>query len=88
MRELSLDMVTSIASLDSSTRRKLLARNDRFLKFRAWGYLWNKRDLFKWADVVHVHDVFWWWLPFGLLNLLGVWGDEEIGGLLKDLGGI
>ena len=24
--------------------------------------------MFGWAEVIHVHDVFWWYLPFGLLN--------------------
>ena len=37
-------------------------------KFRAWIFLWDRKELFRWAEVVHVHDVFWWYLPFGLLN--------------------
>ncbi len=43
-----------------------LPRRGRALeyKLRAWGYLWRKRDLFRWAEVVHVHDVFWWVMPF------------------------
>ena len=37
-------------------------------KFRAWGYLWRNRELFRWAEVVHVHDVFWWYAPFAIIN--------------------
>lgn len=39
-------------------------------KFKAWGYLWKKRDLFKWANAIHIHDVFWWMMPFAIMNRL------------------
>jgi len=32
-------------------------------KFRAWKYLWKSRNLFRWTDILHIHDVFWWIMP-------------------------
>lgn len=32
-------------------------------KAKLWSWLWSHRKLFKEADVVHVHDVFWWVFP-------------------------
>ncbi|MCL4353218.1 glycosyltransferase family 4 protein [Patescibacteria group bacterium] len=40
---------------------------DWFKKFRIWRQLWLKRKFFKDADLVHCHDVFFWYLPFRLL---------------------
>ena len=37
-------------------------------KFRAWIFLWDRKELFRWAEVVHVHDVFWWYAPFAIIN--------------------
>lgn len=36
-------------------------------KLQTWKALWHHRQLWQTADVVHVHDVFWWLLPFTLL---------------------
>lgn len=33
-------------------------------KLNAWKYLWVRRDQILNADIVHIHDVFWWYLPF------------------------
>jgi len=33
-------------------------------KFRIWWWLWQHKDLIKTADVIHCHDVFFWYLPF------------------------
>ena len=33
-------------------------------KFRVWGNLWKNINLIKEADIIHVHDVFFWYLPF------------------------
>jgi len=39
----------------------------RFKKFRIWWILWRYRTLFQKADVIHAHDVFFWYLPFRFL---------------------
>jgi glycosyltransferase involved in cell wall biosynthesis len=41
--------------------------NDWFRKFRIWGEMWRLRKLVENADVVHCHDVFFWYLPFRFL---------------------
>lgn len=38
-----------------------------FKKFRIWWQLFKLRDLIKNADIVHCHDVFFWYLPFRFL---------------------
>ncbi|OGH09850.1 MAG: hypothetical protein A2152_01845 [Candidatus Levybacteria bacterium RBG_16_35_6] len=38
-----------------------------FKKFRVWRELWNKKDIIKKADIIHCHDVFFWYLPFRLI---------------------
>lgn len=44
------------------------AGNEGFLKkFRIWKQLWGYRKLIEKADVVHCHDVFFWYLPFRFL---------------------
>jgi len=35
-----------------------------FKKFRIWWWLWQHKDLIKNADIIHCHDVFFWYLPF------------------------
>jgi glycosyltransferase involved in cell wall biosynthesis len=40
---------------------------NRFWKFKVWKALWNYRFLINSADVVHCHDVFFWYLPFRLI---------------------
>lgn len=36
-------------------------------KNEAWRNLWRNRHLIEQADLVHIHDVFWWYLPFRFL---------------------
>ena len=36
-------------------------------KFRIWLWLWKHKDLVAKADIVHCHDVFFWYLPFRFL---------------------
>lgn len=36
-------------------------------KFRIWQWLWRQRKLLQEADLVHCHDVFFWYLPFRFL---------------------
>ncbi|MCL5113738.1 MAG: glycosyltransferase family 4 protein [Patescibacteria group bacterium] len=38
-----------------------------FKKFRIWRQLWAYRHLMKNADIVHCHDIFFWYLPFRFL---------------------
>jgi glycosyltransferase involved in cell wall biosynthesis len=38
-----------------------------FKKFRLWKGLWQLRKLILIADVIHCHDVFFWYLPFRFL---------------------
>lgn len=38
--------------------------DDWFKKFRIWVCLWNHRNIIEAADIVHCHDVFFWFLPF------------------------
>jgi glycosyltransferase involved in cell wall biosynthesis len=33
-------------------------------KWRLWKNLWAKRSVIKQADIVHCHDIFFWYLPF------------------------
>jgi len=42
-------------------------KGDWFKKFRIWRQLWKHRSLIRSADVVHCHDVFFWYLPFRFL---------------------
>ncbi len=50
-------------SFDSAQDRQ----NDGGKKFRIWWWLWQHKDLIKNADIVHCHDVFFWYLPFRFL---------------------
>jgi glycosyltransferase involved in cell wall biosynthesis len=38
-----------------------------FKKFRIWKQLWGLRRIINSADVIHCHDVFFWYLPFRFL---------------------
>ncbi len=44
-----------------------VGQNDWFKKFRIWRELWKLRKLIRESDIVHCHDVFFWYLPFRLL---------------------
>ncbi len=41
--------------------------NSVYYKFSVWRGIWKHFHLLKQADVIQVHDVFWWLLPFLLL---------------------
>ncbi len=49
--------------------RLSVGKNDWFKKFRIWREIWKNRDLIKKTDVIHVHDVFFWYLPFRFFYL-------------------
>lgn len=34
-----------------------------FSKRKIWAFIKSQRDLFERADLIHIHDVFWWYLP-------------------------
>jgi glycosyltransferase involved in cell wall biosynthesis len=38
-----------------------------FKKIRIWKSLWEKRTIISSADIIHCHDVFFWYLPFRFL---------------------
>jgi len=42
-------------------------KDNWFKKFRVWKDIWEHRDLIKKADIIHAHDVFFWYLPFRFL---------------------
>ena len=50
-----------------SVYRFSVGKNDWFKKFRIWREIWKNRDIIKKADLIHVHDVFFWYLPFRFL---------------------
>jgi glycosyltransferase involved in cell wall biosynthesis len=39
-------------------------KNNRTKKFIIWMWLWKNRQIIKNADIVHCHDVFFWYFPF------------------------
>jgi glycosyltransferase involved in cell wall biosynthesis len=39
-----------------------------FKKFRIWSQLWRLRKLIVDAEIIHCHDVFFWYFPFRLLH--------------------
>lgn len=43
-----------------------VGQDDWFKKFRIWRWLWKNRKLFLKADVIHCHDVFFWYFPFAI----------------------
>ena len=43
-------------------------KDNWFKKFRIWRQLWSLRDVIQSADIVHCHDVFFWYLPFKLIR--------------------
>ncbi len=47
--------------------RMPVGKDNWFKKFRIWSWLWKHRKLIKKADVIHCHDVFFWYLPFRFL---------------------
>ena len=38
-----------------------------FKKFYIWKWLWKNRSLIEKSDVVHAHDVYYWYFPFRFL---------------------
>ena len=44
-----------------------VGENSRLKKFQIWAWLWEHKELISDADIVHCHDVFFWYLPFRFL---------------------
>lgn len=40
-----------------------------FKKFKIWWWLWRRKKIFKNSNIIHCHDVFYWYLPFRFLYL-------------------
>lgn len=38
-----------------------------FKKFFIWSWLWKNRKIIKSSDIIHCHDIFYWYLPFRFL---------------------
>src|SRR3989344_3537616 len=43
---------------------RIKSRNGWFKKFDIWLWLWRNRELIRNADIVHAHDVYYWYFPF------------------------
>ncbi len=44
-----------------------ITTNEKKKKFQIWKSLFENRELIKEADIIHCHDLFYWFLPFKLL---------------------
>lgn len=44
-----------------------VSKNEKLKKFQIWEWLFRNINLIKEAEVVHCHDVFFWYLPFRFL---------------------
>ena len=44
-----------------------VGKNEKFKKFRIWWWMWKNRQIIREADVVHAHDVGFWYWPFRFL---------------------
>ena len=41
--------------------------DDWFKKFRIWRGMWDLKNVIEDADIIHCHDIFFWYLPFRFL---------------------
>lgn len=44
-----------------------VGKNEKLKKFQIWWWLWKNRNLINEAEIVHCHDVFYWYLPYRFL---------------------
>ncbi|MBI5044730.1 MAG: glycosyltransferase family 4 protein [Candidatus Levybacteria bacterium] len=44
-----------------------IKKRNWFLKFHIWKWMWDHRSLFRDADVIHCHDVFFWYVHLACL---------------------
>ena len=52
---------------DIKIYRLNVGKEDWFKKFRIWKSMWQLRKLIEQSEIVHCHDVFFWYLPFRFL---------------------
>jgi glycosyltransferase involved in cell wall biosynthesis len=58
----------SVGEIDGiSVYRISISGGEKQKKFSIWTWLWQHKELIAEADVVHCHDVFFWYLPFRFL---------------------
>jgi glycosyltransferase involved in cell wall biosynthesis len=56
------------ANIDGMTVYRINVGGDNwFKKFRIWKNLWSLKKIIQNSDVIHCHDVFFWYLPFRFL---------------------
>ncbi len=63
-QEQKLDPQTAEMIKEFEIYRIPIKTRNWFTKFTIWAWLWKHKKLIKQADVVHCHDVFFWYLPF------------------------
>ena len=54
---------------DIKIYRISVGQNNWFRKLRIWREIWKLRNLIKTSNIVHCHDVFFWYLPFRFIYL-------------------
>ncbi len=47
-----------------------IGENNWFKKFRIWKWMWNNKELIFASDIIHCHDVLFWYLPLAVTNPL------------------
>lgn len=62
------DNVERIEQVDGINIIRINAGQDeQFKKFRIWKELWRIRNILQNADIIHAHDVFFWYMPFRII---------------------
>ncbi len=69
--------ITIITQSQNSNKKDILASNISIIripqhgrkneKFFIWRWFWKNRNLLQAADIIHCHDVFYWYFPFRFL---------------------
>jgi len=69
--------ITIITQSQNNNKKELSARNIKVVriskharrndKLFIWKWFWKNRNLLQAADIIHCHDVFYWYLPFRFL---------------------
>lgn len=62
------DYKSTPAEIEGIEIYRISVGNDNwFKKLRIWKAIWSLREVVKTADIIHCHDVFFWYLPFRFL---------------------
>ena len=48
---------------------RIKSSNNWFKKFYIWKWLWENRTLISISEIVHAHDVYFWYFPFRFLEI-------------------